>query len=160
MRAAKRIALALVVCASAPRAMGSESPAKFVPANVLQSDIRKAPEQSQGIALVSYLREPGYSASVVRRTRPGNAEIHKNVADVWYVVAGEATLVTGGSLSGGRETEPGELRGGGISGGAARHIGTGDFISIPAGVPHWVSAVAGKELIYLVVKVKTITHAR
>ena len=32
-------------------------------------------------------------------------------------------------------------------------FGKGDIIDIPAGVPHWVSKIDGKELVYLTVKV-------
>ena len=57
--------------------------------------------------------------------------------------------MTGGRLVDGKSMEPGEIRGQTISGGIARHIGKGDLIDIPAGVPHWVSAISGKELVYL-----------
>jgi mannose-6-phosphate isomerase-like protein (cupin superfamily) len=132
----------------------------FVPAKALLSDIAKASAQDHGIALKTYLSAPGYSATVVRRTRAGSAEVHRNVSDVWYVIDGGGTLVTGGALVGGRETEPGELRGQTVSGGNSRRIARGDLIGIPAGIPHWVSSIDGAQLVYLVIKIKALERSR
>jgi mannose-6-phosphate isomerase-like protein (cupin superfamily) len=132
----------------------AEAAVNFVSAQQLLADIRKAPEAAPHIATKSYLDAPGYQAVVVRRTAPGGAEVHKHMMDIWYVIDGGGELVTGGSPIEARETGPGELRGSGISGGRARHVSKGDFVTIPAGVPHWVRGIDGKEIIYLVVKVK------
>jgi quercetin dioxygenase-like cupin family protein len=50
------------------------------------------------------------------------------------------------------ETEPDEFRGPRITGGDERQIATGDFVRIPAGVPHWIRKIDGDEFLYLVVK--------
>jgi hypothetical protein len=57
------------------------------------------------------------------------------------VVDGEATIVTGGTMVGGKETQPNQLRGTSIDGGQAYHLKKGDSITIPAGVPHWFKDV-------------------
>jgi len=88
----------------------------------------------------------------LRRTAPGKSELHAKFADVWYVLKGAGTVVTGGSIVGGVDTQPGEIRGASIEGGSSKRIQAGDFGVVPAGVPHWISAVEG-ELLYLVVKV-------
>jgi mannose-6-phosphate isomerase-like protein (cupin superfamily) len=158
-----RLVLAFGICAAAAESACSapnKSTVTFVPAKVLLSDIAKASGQDHGIALKTSLSAPGYSATVVRRTRAGSAEVHRNVSDVWYVIDGGGTLVTGGSLAGARETEPGELRGQTVSGGTSRRIARGDLIGIPAGIPHWVSAIDGTQLVYLVVKVKAPARSR
>src|SRR5207244_1199401 len=163
LQKALRLLLLSGICALSTQQMcaaGSEANVTFVPGQTLLAEIGKAPGQDHGISLMSYVRAPGYSATVVRRTRAGSAEVHKNVDDVWYVIAGGGTLVTGGSLVAARETEAGELRGQAVSAGTPRRIGKGDFISIPAGIPHWVSAIEGKEIVYLVVKIKEAPHAR
>jgi mannose-6-phosphate isomerase-like protein (cupin superfamily) len=158
-----RLVLAFAICEATALpicAAPNKSSVTFVPAKAVLSDIAKAPDQDRGIALKTYLNAPGYSATVIRRTRAGSAEVHSNVSDVWYVIDGGGTLVTGGSLVGARETEPGELRGQSVSGGTARRIAKGDLIGIPSGIPHWVSAIDGAQLVYLVVKVKAPAHAR
>jgi mannose-6-phosphate isomerase-like protein (cupin superfamily) len=127
----------------------------FLSAKQLDSEIHKVPETAPGsylVDLVEYNPSKG-GASVLRRTRPGHAEVHKRLTDMWYVVQGEGTLVTGGSLSESTETEADEFRGRGITGGEERHIGRGDFVRIPAGVPHWIRQIDGNEICYLVVKV-------
>jgi mannose-6-phosphate isomerase-like protein (cupin superfamily) len=127
----------------------------FVSAKQLDSEIHKVPEIGPGtflVDLIEYNATKG-GVSVLRRTRPGRAEVHKRLTDTWYVIQGEGTLVTGGSLSESTETEADEFRGRGITGGEERQIEKGDFVKIPAGVPHWVQKIDGKELVYLVVKV-------
>lgn len=133
----------------------AQNPSKvvFVSAKQLQSDIRKAPQASPGVSTINLVETPEYLALAARRTKPGLAEVHKNMIDVWYVIDGEGTLVTGGSLVDTSETGPGELRGKSVSGGEDRKIAKGDIVTIPAGVPHWLSKVDGQEFVYLVVKV-------
>ena len=126
----------------------------FFNAKQVDTQIHKVPEVAPGtslVDLVEYSTAKG-GASILRRTKPGRAEVHKRLIDTWYVIRGGGFLVTGGELSMPIQTEPEELRGPGITGGKERHIAPGDFVRIPAGVPHWVRTVEGQELIYLVVK--------
>jgi mannose-6-phosphate isomerase-like protein (cupin superfamily) len=99
---------------------------------------------------------PSESKSVVwgiRRTKPTAAEIHEAFDDVWYVLEGAGTLVTGGTVVDATTASPGEIRGPSVKGGETRRVQKGDFVYIPAGTPHWISAVDGPELLYTVVKV-------
>jgi mannose-6-phosphate isomerase-like protein (cupin superfamily) len=89
----------------------------------------------------------------IRRTATGRSELHAYIADVWYVIQGTATLVTGGSLADGEEIKPGEIRGSSIKGGTKRIVRAGDFAVIPAGTAHWATNIKGKEFIYIVVKI-------
>jgi mannose-6-phosphate isomerase-like protein (cupin superfamily) len=123
----------------------------FVPAKEVLHQVRTAPEGGPEFGWVYLVKASGYTAETVRRTSPARAEVHTGVDDVWYVIEGGGTLVTGGSLVQAVETEPGEIRGRSIAGGQSRHIAKGDFAAIPAGVPHWINKVDG-EIIYLIVK--------
>lgn len=126
----------------------------LVSAKQINSEIHKVSEVGPStfrVELTTYNPKTG-GADVVRRTKPYRAEVHKHLVDMWYVIEGEGTLVTGGSLSAATETEPDEFRGPTIVGGEERHIAKGDFVRIPAGVPHWISKIEGTEIIYLVVK--------
>lgn len=127
----------------------------YLPGRPLRAQIENTPNKAEGSAWIDLFRKPGYGAVAVRRTKPGRAEVHTALTDVWYVIDGAGTLVTGGKLVDGKNTEAGEIRGRAISGGISRHIGKGDVIEIPAGVPHWVSKIDGKELVYLTVKIAT-----
>jgi mannose-6-phosphate isomerase-like protein (cupin superfamily) len=86
------------------------------------------------------------------RDAPGLAERHERDTDVWYVLAGGGTLVTGGTITDAKITGPGEQRGPSIRGGKDLAIAAGDLISIRPGVPHWIKAVDGR-IRYLTVKV-------
>ena len=86
------------------------------------------------------------------RDAPGLAERHERDTDVWYVLAGGGTLVTGGTITDAKVTGPSEQRGPSIRGGTDLAIAAGDLISIRPGVPHWIKAVDGR-IRYLTVKV-------
>lgn len=94
----------------------------------------------------------GYKVHASRRDAPGEAEIHQTDTDVFYVLSGEATFVTGGTVPDARSTAPHELRGAAIEGGEVRTLRAGDVVTVPAGVPHWFRAVA-EPMTYYVVKV-------
>jgi quercetin dioxygenase-like cupin family protein len=82
------------------------------------------------------------------------AEIHTRDTDIFYVVEGSATFVTGGELVDGAPDKGNveELRGPSIKGGEPHKLQKGDVIVIPRGVPHWFSEVT-PPFDYFVVKV-------
>ena len=86
-----------------------------------------------------------------RRTE-GEVEIHDKETDTFHVLEGEATLITGGAMTGGKVTAPNQQRGKNIIGGETYHLSKGDVIVIPAGIPHWFKEVP-KSIDYYVVKV-------
>jgi uncharacterized RmlC-like cupin family protein len=96
-----------------------------------------------------------YQMSVAYRNASGQAELHQTKNDIFYVVSGNCTLVTGGTIPDGKTTQPHEIRGAAITGGQKRKIGPGDFLTIPAGVPHQMLLDPGAEITYAVVKVNT-----
>ena len=97
------------------------------------------------------LETAGYKVHASRRVEPGQAEIHTLDTDVIYVIAGSATLVTGGNAADAKEIAPNEIRGTKIEGGEEHQISKGQVIIIPNGVPHQFTAVTG-ELHYFVCK--------
>ena len=95
---------------------------------------------------------PDFTSSVLRRTSAGQVEVHLKETDIFYIVDGEATFVTGGKMIGGKESRPNQLLGSDIEGGEVHQLKKGDFITIPAGVPHWFKEVS-KPINYYMVKV-------
>jgi len=93
-----------------------------------------------------------HTVSANHRDKAGEVEVHDKETDVFYVTEGEATLVTGGTMIGGRDTGPGQHRGTDVKGGETRHIMVGDVVVIPAGTPHWFKEVP-KAVSYLTIKV-------
>ena len=87
------------------------------------------------------VNEPAFRVSASRRDGPGEAEIHRTDTDIFYVLEGRATVVTGGELLDPKETSPGEIRGSAIRGGNEQVIARGDVLTIEHGVPHWFKSV-------------------
>jgi quercetin dioxygenase-like cupin family protein len=104
---------------------------------------------AKGGALAS---APNLSVLLAHRTSAGEVEVHDNETDTFYVLDGAATIVTGGTMQGGRVTGEGQRRGTDIDGGQTRQITKGDVMVIPAGVPHWFKEVP-VSIDYYVVKV-------
>jgi mannose-6-phosphate isomerase-like protein (cupin superfamily) len=68
--------------------------------------------------------------------------------DLIYVLDGEATLVTGGTMVGPRETEPGQIRAPSSVGGVEHHLAKCDVVVIPNGEPHWFREVSAPFLYF------------
>lgn len=104
-----------------------------------------------GIALV----HRGPARNIVAGT------IHDEVTEVYNVLEGSGTLVTGGSLIDPRPREntarrrmvsgPGST-GTGIEGGVTRQVAKGDIIIIPAGTPHYFSEIP-ESITYTIVRI-------
>jgi mannose-6-phosphate isomerase-like protein (cupin superfamily) len=86
------------------------------------------------------------------RDANGHVELHEKETDVFYITAGSATFITGGTMVGDRVTKPGQHMATDIKGGETHHLVQGDVIVIPAGTPHWFKEVP-KSVTYFVVKV-------
>ncbi len=95
---------------------------------------------------------------LAERSSDGSAEVHEHEADVYFVVSGEATLVSGGKVVSPHTQKPGEIRGTAISGGERQHLGTGDVVHIAANVPHQLLVSNGTVFSYFVVKVTDQTR--
>ena len=88
-----------------------------------------------------------------RAKSSAGAELHKNWADLYFVLDGEVTIRYGDRLEGGKEAADGEVRGGEIVGNVTRQkLAAGDIASAPAGVPHFWEVEPGKSVTYLTVK--------
>jgi mannose-6-phosphate isomerase-like protein (cupin superfamily) len=140
--------------------------ATYVSAAAIQANLNGAPNAavnpSPNIRVVD---AGGYNVAVgaIHRpeTPPGVAAVHFKVTEIYHVMDGAATLVTGGtmvdaktrpadSLSVRLEDGPGES-GTAIQGGVSQRIKAGDVVVIPAGVPHWFSKIEGS-ITYVVVR--------
>jgi glc operon protein GlcG len=83
------------------------------------------------------VRSEGFRVEASHRTGPGQAEVHAQDTDIFYILKGRADLVVGGTVNEPRQVSAGEIRGPGIDGGEPRVIAAGDVVIIPRGVPHW-----------------------
>ncbi len=140
--------LATAVLASAAglvlAAGGDPETERYIPA----ADVKAAFDR--GAVLVN---ETHYMVHASRRDAAGMAEVHLKDTDIIHVLEGTATMVTGGTVIGGRPTAADEVRGDSITGGSERHLAVGDVLVVPKGMPHWFREVQGTFL-YYVVKVR------
>jgi mannose-6-phosphate isomerase-like protein (cupin superfamily) len=91
-----------------------------------------------------------YKVHTSRREAPGQAEVHDADTDIFYVLDGAATIVTGGRPVGAKQTAPGEHRADAIEGGARQRLVKGDVLIVPSGVPHQFTEVTAPFLYYTV----------
>jgi len=87
---------------------------------------------------------------------------HAQVTEVYHIIEGSGTFVTGGTIVNARPVAADNVittilvgpstSGPSTEGGQSRHVGPGDVIIIPPGVPHWFSHV-DSDMNYLVVRV-------
>lgn len=81
---------------------------------------------------------------------PGGSNLHQvNTTEIYYILSGYATLVTGGTMTDARQENPTWVRGTAIEGGVTRRVGPGDIVIIPGHTPHWFSELE-TDLSYLI----------
>jgi mannose-6-phosphate isomerase-like protein (cupin superfamily) len=140
--------------------------ATHVPASDVRATLARVPPGTVSDQQIRVVDAGQYNVGVGVLHRPQgavqNAIEHDKVTEVYYVLEGAGTLVTGGRLVNGKPLAPEspivkELTGPSSTGtaveaGERRRIAAGDVVVIPAGVPHWLGDVEGT-IRYLVVRV-------
>ncbi len=91
------------------------------------------------------------STQVAVRAKSGRAEFHRDAADVFFVLSGEAVLLSGGTMV--NPQGSGEVRGDAINGGTSTVMHKGDIVYVPPATPHQVTLKPGATFLYVVVKV-------
>ena len=121
----------------------------------------------QAIRVVSINNEYNVSIGVVHRAKKGpdggGGIEHSEITEVYHVISGSGTLVTGGTIADGKDSAPDSAvvkvlngpstSGGVVGGGASRLLGPGDVVIIPPNTPHWFREITSDQIVYLVVRV-------
>jgi len=139
----RKIILALLVglapCAPVFAADG-HAPGIVKPDSQIKSELDKS-VSALGIVAgqAATVVETGTGQIVVRRRQdgPNNASVHDDLTEIYNIVSGSGTFVTGGAFKSAQD------RTAGISGGQSRHLQAGDFVVLPPGTPHWFSKIDG-----------------
>ena len=95
---------------------------------------------------------PHHYTMLAFRQKSGGGELHQNFADIFVILDGHATVVTGGKMVDEKSTGPGELRGKSVEGGSRQDVRAGDVVHIPAGTPHQTMVADGQTVTYFVIK--------
>ena len=113
----------------------------------LQGELKDPAIAANGIAE----RRLDDSTQVAFRNRSGQGELHANADDIFFVISGTATLVTGGSIV--HPKGDVEVRGESVRGGSRVQLRPGDVVHIPRSTPHQVLVKPGSSVVYVVVKI-------
>jgi mannose-6-phosphate isomerase-like protein (cupin superfamily) len=142
LAAAVALAVPLTVArAQTPPDLKSFTSSAEVTAMIAKAKATRKPDEPT--VLQPLLQLPPYRANLEYRAAIGPAAVHEDQAELFYVVEGGGTLVTGGKLTDEKRTNATNLSGSGIAGGNARHVAKGDFWIVPQNTPHWFSAIDG-----------------
>ena len=138
------VVMTIIACSLALLRASGSTTVTYIPGN----DVRAA--FAKGAVL---LKNGSYQVHASRRDAAGQVEVHEKDTDIIYVLEGTTTFITGGTMVGGKTTEPDEIRGTDVTGGETRTLTKGDVIVVPNGTPHWFKEVSGP-MLYYVVKVR------
>jgi mannose-6-phosphate isomerase-like protein (cupin superfamily) len=124
----------------------SEGAATAIPSADIAAFIKALPGEKVSDLPIRVVDVGGYRVGVFGVFRPKamkqEANLHQTkVTEVYYILEGSGTLVTGGAIPDAKPMAPNSttLQGSHIEGGVSRHVGKGDVIIIPGRVPHWFS---------------------
>jgi mannose-6-phosphate isomerase-like protein (cupin superfamily) len=142
---------------SAPSSTPTVSGATILSADTVEAARKQSVAAGTVDRLIQGVNVPGGKTAVAMlyRTKPEvNALIHEHVTELYQVIEGSGTLITGGRLTG---TKPSDLSNvwagpslsGTHEGGESRRVGPKDVIIVPAGTPHRFSQLDGP-ITYLV----------
>ncbi len=146
MRMRIAIAIGLVVLLTlsiwAQQKSASGGAGTIVTAADVAAMIKKSPSDKN--ALGQRLIQLGsYNVNMEHRVMGQAAAVHEKEAELFYVIEGSGTIVTGGKLVEEKRTNEANLSGTSIQGGVTKKISKGDWVMVPEGVPHQIPNVEG-----------------
>ncbi len=103
----------------------------------------KSERKDQPLISERILQLAPYNANLEYRASVGPAAVHETEAEVFYVIEGSGTIMTGGKLVNEKRTNAANLTGTAIEGGTSRAVAKGDFVMAPEKTPHRFSAING-----------------
>ena len=171
------IPLAAVLLATTPVAAQSQNPnpqptckgcpASYIPNEEIQAYLKRAMADrviDQQVRAVD-IGKSNVAIGLVHRTKiatPGEVAEHDLVSEVYHVISGSATLVTGPEMEGmqrrpATNTNVRLLNGPGhnaksVRNGVSHQLKAGDVIVIPAGTGHWFTKI-DDHITYLMIRV-------
>ena len=104
-------------------------------AESLQAALAKLPTDRPNAAVRVFTLDPYNVGVEQRQPRAQGAASHADRAELFYVIDGTGTMLTGGTITDGKASGA-NTQGNTISGGTRIDFKKGDFIMVPSGVPH------------------------
>jgi len=114
-----------------------------VTAMIAKAKNERKPDQANFVQPIVQLAP--YTANLEYRVAgvAAPASVHEREAEMFYVVEGSGTLVTGGTLREEKRTNAENLSGSAIDGGTPRRLARGDWVMVPEKTPHWFTQIDG-----------------
>jgi mannose-6-phosphate isomerase-like protein (cupin superfamily) len=114
-----------------------------VTAMIAKARSERKPDQPNFVQPI--VRLAPYNANLEYRVSGVNApaSVHEREAEMFYVVEGSGTLVTGGTLRDEKRTNAENLSGSAIDGGMSRRLAKGDWVMVPEKTAHWFTQIEG-----------------
>jgi mannose-6-phosphate isomerase-like protein (cupin superfamily) len=114
-----------------------------VSAMIAKAKSERKPDQANFIQPIVQLAP--YTANLEYRVADvkAPASVHEREAEMFYVVDGAGTLVTGGTLREEKRTNAENLTGSAIDGGSSRRVAKGDWVMVPEKTAHWFTQIQG-----------------
>jgi len=169
MKTIVALLFALVVAVPAGAQTAQIAPAADIANTEIQSAFQKTaslPVSDQQLRMVTVNGEYNVGAALVHRAKTsggdaGPALAHSQISEVYYIISGNGTIVTGGMLEDAKDvTAPNavtligpSIAGTKILNGKSRQVGPGDMIIIPASTPHIFTEITTDRIVYIVVRV-------
>jgi mannose-6-phosphate isomerase-like protein (cupin superfamily) len=144
MKTLQLIATSVLFAAAALAQPAAQPPKTFASSADVEALIAKAKadhKDGQAVLVQRILQLAPYNVNLEYRTSVGPASIHEKEAELFFVIDGSATMVTGGKLTEEKRTNAENLSGAGIEGGESRRIVKGDYIIVPENTAHWFSKI-------------------
>lgn len=121
------------------------------------------PDADESLGIYNVGNDYNLGISVVHRARTGGrqippAAVHNEVTEVFHIIAGTGTVVTGGTLAPPQQNQNDPRSGPTILGsrivdGITRGVGPGDVIVVPPNTPVQFTEINSGQLVYLVVRI-------
>lgn len=110
---------------------------------IAKAKAERKPDQANFVQPV--VRVPPYTLNLEYRMSgvKAGASAHDTEAEIFFVIEGTGTAITGGRLRDEARSNPENRTGTGIDGGESRKLVKGDVLFVPEGSPHWFDAENG-----------------
>jgi mannose-6-phosphate isomerase-like protein (cupin superfamily) len=126
---------------AAPQPPNDLHKASYMSAAQVAAGVKKLGNEKADIAFRVF-QIPPYTINAAHRAPvPNLANLHDAQSELFIVMEGTGTMVTGGTIV--EPTRNGtNVTGKSIQGGTAQKLAKGDFMIVPSGVPHWFTDIA------------------
>ena len=124
----------------------------FASSGEVQQLIAKAKADRKGDApttIEPILSLGTYHANLEYRPIAGPAALHDTENELMFVIEGAGTITMGGQMVNPTRPNPTNQSAASISGGTDTAVAKGDFIMVPHGTPHQITAVNGAPLVLM-----------